>query len=110
MHERTHKDVWSGMYDFYLKEFSENIDSLDDIISDDIFLKNLLSNSVIKRESIIYVHILTHQKIQTKFWHIEISADFVVNLPPTLQWYSLDEVDDLPKSTLVNNYLTSFIF
>ena len=110
MHERTHKDVWSGMYDFYLKEFSESTDSLEDIIEADIFLTDLLKNSVIKRESIIYVHILTHQKIQTKFWHIEISPDFVVNLPSDFRWYSLNEVDDLPKSTLVNNYLTSFIF
>lgn len=110
MHERTHKDVWSGMYDFYLKEFSENKDMLEDIISTDTFLNELLKNSVIKRESIVYVHVLTHQKIQTKFWHIEISPDFVVNLPSDLLWYSLNEVDDLPKSTLVNNYLTSFIF
>ena len=110
MHERTHKDVWSGMYDFYLKEFSESTDSLEDIIEADNFLTDLLKNSVIKRESIIYVHILTHQKIQTKFWHIEISPDFVVNLPSDFHWYSLNEVDDLPKSTLVNNYLTSFIF
>lgn len=110
MHERTHKDVWSGMYDFYLKELSENTDSLEDIISDDIFLNDLLKNSIIKRESIIYKHILTHQKIQTKFWHVEIYPDFMVNLPAGFQWYSLNEVDDLPKSTLVNNYLTSFIF
>ena len=110
MHERTQKDVWLGMYDFYLKEFSESTDSLDDIIKGDNFLNNLLKNSVIKRKSIVYVHILTHQKIQTKFWHIEINPDFVLNLPLNFRWYSLNEVDDLPKSTLVNNYLTSFIF
>jgi A/G-specific adenine glycosylase len=98
------------MYDFYLKEFSENTDLLEDIIEDDDLLNGLLKNAVIKRESIVYVHILTHQKIQTKFWHIEISPDFVVNLPIDFRWYSLNEVDDLPKSTLVNNYLTSFIF
>lgn len=110
MHERTHKDVWSGMYDFYLKEFSESTDLLEDIIEGDDFLNDLLENSVIKRKSIIYVHILTHQKIQTKFWHIEINPDFVVNLPSDFCWYSLNEVDDLPKSTLVNNYLTEFVF
>ena len=110
MHERTQKDVWLGMYDFYLKEFSESTDSLDDIIEGDDFLNDLLKNSVIKRKSIVYVHILTHQKIQTKFWHIEINPDFVLNLPSDFRWYSLNEVDDLPKSTLVNNYLTSFIF
>jgi A/G-specific adenine glycosylase len=110
MHERTHKDVWSGMYDFYLKEFSENIASFDDIIEEDSFLKELVKNSLIKRESIIYTHILTHQRIYTKFWHLEIADDFVINLPTNLRWYSLNEVDDLPKSTLVNNYLRDFVF
>lgn len=110
MHERTKKDIWSGMYDFYLKEFLEKMNSLEDIVVKDDFLNNLLKNSVIKRESIVYVHILTHQKIQTKFWHIEVSLDFAINLPSDFRWYSLNEVDDLPKSTLVNNYLTSFIF
>ncbi len=110
MHERTHKDVWSGMYDFYLKELSENTELLEDIIEGDDFMNELLKNSVIKRKSDTYLHVLTHQKIQTKFWHVEINPDFVVNLPADFDWYSINEVDDLPKSTLVNNYLTSFVF
>ena len=110
MRERVSKDVWAGMYDFYLKEFSENTEALDDIIPEDILLENLLKNSVIKRESGIYLHILTHQRIKTKFWHLEINPDFVINLPSELQWHSLEEVDDLPKSTLVNNYLREFVF
>ena len=110
MRERVGKDVWAGMYDFYLKEFSENTEALDDIISDDIILENLLKNSVIKRESSVYLHILTHQRIKTKFWHLEINPNFVIHLPPELQWHTLNEVDDLPKSTLVNNYLREFVF
>ncbi|PWK27365.1 A/G-specific DNA-adenine glycosylase [Arcicella aurantiaca] len=110
MHERTHKDVWSGMYDFYLKEFAENIQAFDDIIGEDTFLHNVLKNSVVKRESKTYTHVLTHQRIHTKFWHLVINDDFLINLPSDLKWFSLDEVDNLPKSTLVNNYLIDFVF
>ncbi len=110
MHERTHKDVWSGMYDFYLKESTENVELLEEIEVEDDFLKNILENSTINYKSEIYTHVLTHQKIQTRFWRVELNNNFVVDLPSDLQWYSIDEVDDLPKSTLVNNFLESFIF
>lgn len=110
MHERTHKDVWSGMYDFYLKEFTENVQEFDDIVGEDSFLNDILQNSVVKRESNTYTHVLTHQRIYTKFWHLVINDDFLINLPSDLKWFSLDEVDNLPKSTLVNNYLIDFVF
>jgi A/G-specific adenine glycosylase len=110
MRERTGKDVWAGMYDFYLKEFIENVDSLEEIQAGDKFLKNILENSLINYKSEIYTHVLTHQKIQTRFWRVELNSNFVLDLPSDLKWYSIDEVDDLPKSTLVNNFLTSFIF
>lgn len=110
MRKRVGKDVWEGMFDFYLKEFGENIEELSYLAMEDKFLEKTLENSLIKRESSIYTHILTHQKIQTKFWHIIINDNFQLHLPTELEWYSLNEVDDLPKSTLVNNYLTSFVF
>ena len=110
MRKRVGKDVWEGMFDFYLKEFEENIEDLSYLAMDDKFLEKILENSLIKRESSIYTHILTHQKIQTKFWHVIINDNFQLHLPTELEWYSLNEVDDLPKSTLVNNYLKSFVF
>lgn len=110
MRERTHKDVWAGMYDFYLKEFNEQPDAFEQIIQNDTFLENTLREAVISRESEVYTHVLTHQRIYTKYWHLVIDTDYNIALPFGMQWYSLDEVDDLPKSTLVNNYLTDFVF
>lgn len=110
MRKRVGKDVWEGMYDFYLNESDENIQELSYLALEDKFLEKILENSLIKRESSIYTHILTHQKIQTKFWHLVINNNFPLHLPTELDWYSLNEVDDLPKSTLVNNYLSSFVF
>ncbi|MDR6563932.1 MULTISPECIES: A/G-specific adenine glycosylase [unclassified Arcicella] len=110
MRKRKGRDVWEGMYDFYLKECEENIQDLLYLANEDVFLTDLMKKSLIKRESITYTHILTHQRIQTKFWHLEVQENFLVDLPQELEWYSLNEVDDLPKSTLVNNYLKEFVF
>ncbi|MEA5257032.1 A/G-specific adenine glycosylase [Arcicella aquatica] len=110
MRKRKGRDVWEGMYDFYLKECEENIQDLLYLATEDMFLTDLMKKSLIKRESITYTHILTHQRIQTKFWHLEVQENFLVDLPQELEWYSLNEVDDLPKSTLVNNYLKEFVF
>ena len=110
MRKRKGRDVWEGMYDFYLKECEENIQDLLYLATEDVFLTDLMKKSLIKRESITYTHILTHQRIQTKFWHLEVQEHFLVDLPQELEWYSLNEVDDLPKSTLVNNYLKEFVF
>lgn len=110
MRKRIGRDVWEGMYDFYLKEIKENIQDLSYLASEDFFLIEIINKSLIKRESSIYTHVLTHQRIQTKFWHLELDKNFLVNLPQELEWYNLNEVDDLPKSTLVNNYLKEFVF
>jgi len=110
MRKRKGRDVWEGMYDFYLKECEENIQDLLYLATEDVFLTDLMKKSLIKRESITYTHILTHQRIQTKFWHLEVQEHFLVDLPQELEWYTLNEVDDLPKSTLVNNYLKEFVF
>jgi A/G-specific adenine glycosylase len=56
------------------------------------------------------VHILTHQKIHTTFWHIAINQEVNINNFEELRSYSLDQIDDLPKSTLVNNYLKEYFF
>lgn len=110
MNKRTGKGIWQGMYDFYLREFDTTTETLDDITINDQWLINMLKNAIIKRESATYTHILTHQRIQTKFWHLVVNHDFSLILPSELAWFTLNEVDDLPKSTLVNNYLKEFVF
>jgi A/G-specific adenine glycosylase len=113
LRKRPERDVWAGMYDFYLKENQEkNIVELDldELLTDDIFLQEIIQNSVVEQVSEIFTHVLTHQRIQTKFWRLKVNAEFLVNLPEGLQFYTLNEIDDLPKSTLVNNFLQAFVF
>ena len=101
MNLRTEKDIWLGLYDFYLVESEEKTVALDEI--EDVFLREILPKSIIKSVSESYRHILTHQRIEAKFWHIVLNEG--VLLPESYRFYSLQEIEDLPKPILVEKYL-----
>ena len=106
MHQRPEGDVWTGLNDFYLVENEEKLSQLDEIKCD--FLQETLSKAIIKGHSEIYVRILTHQRIEARFWHIVLNDE--VATPIGYAFYSLDEVEVLPKPILIDKYLKSFWF
>lgn len=106
MHQRPEGDVWTGLNDFYLVENEEKLSQLDEIKCD--FLQETLSKAIIKGHSEIYIHILTHQRIEARFWHIVLNEE--VATPIGYAFYSLDEVEVLPKPILIDKYLKSFWF
>lgn len=108
MRERTDKDVWQGMYDFYLVE-SSAAETLEQLAAQQ-FINTLLQHGVLVRESAPYTHILSHQRIHTVFWQLRWNTEDLLVLPPELHAYTLAEVEELPKSTLVNNFLKEYIF
>ena len=103
MTQRTSKDIWSGLYDFYLVENEVNLLNLDELKDD--FLEEVLSKAIIKEVSDVYKHILTHQRIEVRFWHITIHANATLNLPLGYAFYSWEEVENLPKPILIEKYL-----
>ncbi|MFY7890463.1 MAG: A/G-specific adenine glycosylase [Spirosomataceae bacterium] len=108
MKQRKPKDVWEGMYDFYLIEDKQELD-WEVLVEQDTFLSQQKNELTILKETTSYKHILSHQRIFTKFYHLELSTRINI-FPEDLVFYSLNEVDDLPKSTLVNNFLKEHIF
>ena len=106
MNQRTEKDIWTGLHDFYLLESDEKLVELEEI--EDTFLKEILSQSIIKNISETFKHILTHQRIEAKFWHL-ISTD-TVHLPEKYHFYSLEEIEKLPKPILIEKYLKGLKF
>ncbi len=106
--KRNEKDIWAGMYDFYLIESHKNLDI--DELARDPFLAQILPNAVIQHQTKPNIHVLTHQKIHTTFNHLIVNQEFTPDFLSALRAYSLDEIDDLPKSTLVNNYLKEYFF
>ncbi|MEO9482843.1 MAG: A/G-specific adenine glycosylase [Ekhidna sp.] len=102
--ERTEKDVWNGLYDFFLIEGEFEEEVVLDRINHELCLKKPLLEEV----SEVFVHILSHQKIHARFYEITISKkDLEAMCQKTaLSSFSVEEVLNLPKPKLIVNYLS----
>lgn len=110
MKQRGKKDIWGGLYDFWLEEHPKILDTVD-MLGAIQLPKEQTDQWVISKESVTYKHILTHQRIQAKFYHIEINEaqkDFPVF--ENFSFFELSEVTALPKPVLIDNYLNKDFF
>lgn len=103
LRERTGRDVWQGLYEFYLVE-ADAFQEPDEWASDD-FLEELMPLVTVETVSDEYVHVLSHQRIRTKFWRVHVPETARLALPAHAHWASPDEIERLPKSNLVVRYL-----
>lgn len=101
MHQRSEGDIWTGLFDFYLFESTEKLVILDEI--EDDFLLKILPKSTIKNCSKSIKHLLTHQRIEARFWDIILNES--IDLPPDYRFYTVQEIEQLPKPILIENYL-----
>lgn len=106
MRQRDGGDIWSGLCDFYLLESKEKTIELDEI--EDTFLQQVLSKSIIKAVSENFKHILTHQRIEAKFWHILLNDELL--LPEKYHFYTVEEIENLPKPILIEKYFKGLKF
>ncbi len=103
MKQRTHKDIWQGLYDFYLVE-SERNQKPETILANDKFLRKHMSVSVSQQ----IIHVLSHQQLKTRFIEIEIatSGEFLkLASVLDLDCYTMNEMDKIPKPILIERYL-----
>ncbi len=99
MKERKGKDIWRGLYDFYSVE-TESVDDWSTFLPEELSgLKPELSSGPFK-------HILTHQRLSISYWLSELPE--LRKLPEDLQWYTSEQIKDLPKPLPVNIYLKDF--
>lgn len=115
MKERVHKDIWSGLYDFFLVESAgpEEIDQLNDPILDEMIHNGLVIRDISKT----YKHVLTHQRLFAKFYQVELKdltkLEHIFggsNDPEKYRLYDHEEILELPKPILINKYLSENIF
>lgn len=100
MRERRGKDIWQGLYDFFSVE-AEAINEWNSLLPETLGdLKPRLTAGPLK-------HILTHQRLSIHYWLAELSE--LRELPEELQWYTPEQVRDLPKPLPVNIYLKDFL-
>lgn len=110
MNKRVKNDIWKGLYDFQLVE-------TDDRISDVmVFLKELgiVEGTEWKIHHIKeYKHVLTHQVIHAAFYYIDLNIPvnkLMLNSIENADFYNFDQIENLPKPVLIDNYLKEEIF
>ncbi|MEQ9441690.1 MAG: A/G-specific adenine glycosylase [Cyclobacteriaceae bacterium] len=111
MKPREGKDIWTGLYDFYAIETlgPQQWDELTDP-----FIARLMSQpSATVEQSRMYQHQLTHQRLHVTFYVITLPG-MQSTLKDTLsrsgRFYTLEEVNNLPKPILIDNFLRDQIF
>lgn len=110
MKRRDNQGIWAGLYDFYLIETAQKT-TLEQL--DDPLLALLLQQKGSSVEvSPPYQHLLTHQRLHVTFYTITLSqpSKNLIDVSNCLQAYSVDELEQLPKPVLIDNFLQKEIF
>lgn len=100
--ERKEKDIWTGLYDFPLLETKIPIDSFETI--NNAFKNDQLT---LKKKSIEYKHILSHQKIYATFWLVSVDNLESVLIKNTK--IPIVEIKNYPVPKLIDNYLKTIL-
>jgi A/G-specific adenine glycosylase len=100
--KRQNKDIWQGLYEFYLVEDKE-FKTLEEILENDKILQILpgIWRALVPPK----VHQLSHQKIHCQAWHIQIPDNFTFESLGDFSWKSPTEFEKLGKSVLISNLL-----
>ena len=107
LRKRLEGDIWQGLYDFYLYESERKELPVEQL------LQELQEAGVPTEEAQLqqpvkdYKHILSHQKITARFYHIKLKAPLKDDVlkETRLASYNVGEIDALPKPVLISSYL-----
>ena len=112
MQVRGLKDIWQGLYDFYLVETTRP-EKPENVFQQDPLLKRMKGKIQKDKISILYKHVLTHQKLLTRFIPVRIRSSKTSKAlfkSKKMKFYSSKEIEKLPKSALVSRYLLESAF
>lgn len=101
MRQRNEKDIWHGLYDFYLIEKSKKA-SLKKIIESDSVIKK----SILQFEGKEITHLLSHQKLHIKFIEADVSKGKLLSLKKSgFKLFREGDLKKLPKPIVIQRYL-----
>jgi A/G-specific adenine glycosylase len=103
MKERGAKDIWQGLYDFYLVETKRN-KKIENLLKENQWLMGFQPTA----HSKTIKHILSHQQLMVRFVQLEVkSKTNFTQLAKTLNMkaYSNKQIESLPKPILIGKYL-----
>lgn len=103
MHEREGKDIWKGLHQFHLIQSETKVD-------DDLVLNRASEVASFEVQDISeeVKHVLTHRQIFARFFRLEVDDlnTFVhIQEELNLKAYNLEQIQELPKPILIENYL-----
>jgi A/G-specific adenine glycosylase len=102
MKKRGANDIWQGLFDFDLIE--TNISLSKEEVFEKVYEK--YSNAEVVEISEPIKHILSHQRLEAVFVELKSFNDNILE-DNSLKYYTKQEVEQLPKPRLIENYLTS---
>ncbi|GAB3962654.1 A/G-specific adenine glycosylase [Spirosoma harenae] len=111
MRERTARDIWQNLHDFYLIETESPIEATGDVrvLSEELTLSDsmqkIVDKGVLTTIPIELTQLLSHQRVRAQFYLIDIHNSSFADVQEELHWYSPDEISQLPKPVLITNYL-----
>lgn len=103
--QRATKDIWQGLWEFYLVELP-HLQSLEEIIGKDSVLTELCMQSVITSLVSPPTHLLSHQKIFCQAWHVQVNDHFEVLENDRFRWIEPQDFTNLAKPVLLLNLIT----
>lgn len=104
MKKRTGRDIWNGLYEFYLVE-SDSEKKLTQVVKNDALLSCLGTNV---KEVGSMKHVLTHQVLHIRFFETDVIKE---NLTKTgkllgdLAFISAKKATEMPKPIAITRYL-----
>lgn len=107
VNKRCSGDIWENMIDLPLFETDSPIE-VPDLIQSEKFIGAFGKQVLVRSISKPVKHILSHQKLNTRFTHIEqFTEDFI----PHQNWFyvSKEELDKLPQPKLIFQFFETFI-
>jgi len=103
MKKRDQKDIWHGLYDFYLVEKKRPV-KVQTLMNEDALIRKTTRISEIVKISNSYKHVLSHQTIHATFVWMKADNAFRVR-DGAVEFYSTKRINELPKSVLINRFL-----
>jgi A/G-specific adenine glycosylase len=102
MKKRGESDIWQGLFDFELIESDKALSTEDIIYKIDTLYKDI----EIVEISEPVKHILSHQRLEAVFVELKSTTENILN-DNSLKYYTKQQIEELPKPRLIENYLTS---
>lgn len=100
--ERTGKDIWQHLHEFYLFENAEAFEWTNKEIEKEAKKVFGVIPEIVQK-SAVYAQQLTHQTIRARF--IEMKIDKTAATPQGYKWLPLEEIKKMPFPKIINEFM-----